>query len=234
MSPPRAPVARVVRMELAYRSDTALLVTYATRLVRSELTVWTELPYPPGTRLALRLRAPNTAIDVEGTVSLARADSGGRPQFAALEVALTSPLESLGESIDRLAFGFRGVRALVAASQAAPRAHLTRYLRTIISCQVAAVDKQKLAEPGAVGAVDLTVIDLDSMGPAGYELYTRLREHPDAASAPVVGLAQLERERARAASLGFDEAIANPPAFPELQAAILRVLGKPMHVKIFD
>jgi CheY-like chemotaxis protein len=239
MSPTRAPVVRVVRMELAYRSDTALLVTYATRLVRSELTVWTELPYPPGTRLALRLKAPNTAIDVEGTVSLARADSGGRPQFAALEVALTSPLESFGDSIDRMAFGFRGVRALVAASQAAPRAHLTRYLRTIISCQVAAVDKAKLAEPGAVGPgavgpVDITVIDLDSTGPAGYELYTRLREHPDAGTAPVVGLAQLERERARAASIGFDEAIANPPAFAELQAAILRVLGKPMHVKIFD
>jgi hypothetical protein len=37
---------------------------------------------------------------------------------------------------------------------------------------------------------------------------------------------------ARAASLGFDEALANPPAFADLEAAALRCLAKPTAVKI--
>ena len=134
--------------------------------------------------------------------------------------------------IDKLAFEFRGVKALVAASQAAPRALLIRYLRSIITCRSSRSTRAKLAEPGALGNVDLTVIDLDSAGPAGYELYAHLRQHPEAGSAPVLAVAQLERDRARAASLGFDEALSNPPAFAELEAAALRCLAKPIAVKL--
>jgi CheY-like chemotaxis protein len=221
-----------VLVELSYRSDTALLVTYATHLVRGELTVQTETPLRTGTPLQIRLTAPTMSISVGGVVSLTRADSGGRPQFAAMEVSLTSPADALGEAVDRLAFGFRGIKALVAASQAAPRAHLVRYLRAIITCHVVEADQKTLAEPGAVGNVDLTVIDLDSSGPAGYDLYAQLRQHPEAGSAPVLALAQLERDRLRAAALGFDEALPNPPAFAELQAALLRVLAKPTRVTV--
>ena len=42
----------------------------------------------------------------------------------------------------------------------------------------------------------------------------------------------MERDRARAASLGFDEALANPPPFTELQAATLRSLAKPTRVTL--
>ena len=72
---------------------------------------------------------------------------------------------------------------------------------------------------------------LDSTGAAGYELYARLREHPEAGSAPVLAVAQLERDRVRAASLGFDEALSNPPAFADLQSSVLRALGKPLTVR---
>ena len=94
------------------------------------------------------------------------------------------------------------------------------------------LDQRKLAEPGAIGNVDLGVIDLDSSGTLGYELYARLREHREAGSAPVLAVAQLERDRARAASLGFDEALANPPAFADLQAAALRALAKPLSARV--
>jgi len=75
------------------------------------------------------------------------------------------------------------------------------------------------------------VVDLDSTGAAGYELYARLREHREAGSAPVLAVAHLERDRLRAASLGFDEALANPPGFVELQASVLRTLGKPLSIR---
>ena len=121
---------------------------------------------------------------------------------------------------------------LVAALQAAPRALLIRYLRSIITCDVIEIDQKRFTDPGALHDVDLTVIDLDSAGVAGYELYARLRQHAEVGSAPVLALAQMERDRARAASLGFDEALANPPPFAELQAATLRSLAKPTRVTL--
>jgi CheY-like chemotaxis protein len=219
-------------VELGYRSDAALLVTYATYLVKGELTVKTETPVRSGTPIELRLAAPSAAIDLTGVVASTRADSGGSPQFAAMEVTLSPPGDALGATVDQLAFGFRGISALVAASQAAPRAHLIRYLRAIINCHVVEIDQKRLTEPGAVGNVDLAVIDLDSSGTAGYELYAQLRQHEQARTAPVLALAQMERDRLRAASLGFDEALSNPPAFVDLQAAVLRCLAKPITVTV--
>jgi CheY-like chemotaxis protein len=180
------------------------------------------------------LAAPAATFSISGVVAHTRADSGGSPQFAAMELTLRPPGEDLGAAVDQLAFGFRGITVLVAASQAAPRAHLIRYLRAIITCNVVEVDQKRLTEPGAVGNVDLAVIDLDSSGTAGYELYAQLRQHEQARTAPVLALAQLERDRARAASLGFDEALANPPAFAELQAATLRNLAKPYRVLVHE
>jgi CheY-like chemotaxis protein len=221
--PPRAPIT----LELRYRSDVALLVSYATQIVKGELTLNTQVPIRNGTPAELRLSAPASAISLSGVVSGTRADSGGRPQFATMDVKLNPPSEAIGQAVDRLAFEFRGITALVAASQAAPRAHLIRYLRAIINCRFVEIDQKKLSEPGAVCNVDLALVDLDSSGPAGYELFAQLRQHADARTAPVLALAQLERDRARAASLGFDEALSNPPAFAELQAATLRCLAKP-------
>jgi len=224
----RAPVT----IELSYRSDASLLVSYATQLVKGQLTVHTPGPLRSGTPVALRLGAPASAISLSGVVASSRADSGGRPQLAAMDISLTSPPDALGEAVDRLAFEFHGITALVAASQAAPRAHLMRYLRAIINCRFVELDQKKLSEAGAISNVDLALVDLDSSGAVGYELYAQLRQHPEAGTAPVLALAQAERDRLRAASLGFDEALSNPPAFGELQTAILHSLAKPSRVLI--
>jgi CheY-like chemotaxis protein len=217
-----------VSLELTYRSDAALLVAYATHLLRGQLPVQTTARLPSGTPLTVRLVAPATSIALTGVVS----GISGSTEIPEVTLSVTSRPEALGEAIDRLAFGFRGLKALVAASQAAPRALLIRYLRSIVTCEVIEIDQTKLSEPGAICNVDLAVIDLDSTGAAGYELFARLREHEEAGSAPVLAVAQLERDRARAASLGFDEALANPPAFSDLQAAALRSLAKPMRVEV--
>ena len=226
--PPRAPVT----VELRYRSDAALLVTYATQIVKGELTLNAPAPLRNGTPAELRLTAPASAMVLSGVVTATRADSGGRPQFATMDVKLNPPGEAIGAAVNRLAFEFRGITALVAASQAAPRAHLIRYLRAIINCRFVELDQKRLAEPGAIGNIDLALVDLDSSGPAGYELYAQLRQHAEARTAPVLALAQSERDRVRAASLGFDEALSNPPAFAELQAATLRCLGRPSLVVV--
>jgi CheY-like chemotaxis protein len=218
------------RFQLDYRSDAALLVAYATQLVKGQLLLDSRDVPPDGTPVQLTLVGPAVSIPLTGEVAWTRAVADGPAQPAGIGVALTAAAEGLGEAIDKLAFDFRGLRVLVAALQAAPRALLIRYLRSIITCDVIEIDQKRLTDPGALHDVDLTVIDLDSAGVAGYELYARLRQHAEVGSAPVLALAQMERDRARAASLGFDEALANPPPFAELQAATLRSLAKPIRV----
>lgn len=229
---PTPPVRPPLGIELTYRSEAALLVAYSTHLVKGQLPVETTAPFGSGTPLALRLVAPSTTINMAGVVAWSREQAQGPGQPAGMGITLAASAERIGAAVDKLAFEFRGVKALVAASQAAPRALLIRYLRSIITCDVIEIDQAKLAESGALCNVDLTVIDLDSAGPAGYELYAHLRQHPEAGSAPVLAVAQLERDRARAASLGFDEALANPPAFGDLEAAALRCMARPTAVKL--
>jgi CheY-like chemotaxis protein/Tfp pilus assembly protein PilZ len=229
---PTPPVRPPLGVELTYRSEAALLVAYSTYLVKGQLPIDTASPFTTGTPLAIRLVAPTTTINMAGVVSWSREEAQGPGQPPGMGITLAVSAERIGSAIDKLAFEFRGIKALVAASQAAPRALLIRYLRSIITCNVIEVDQAKLGESTELHNVDLTVIDLDSAGPAGYELYAHLRQHPAAGSAPVLAVAQLERDRARAASLGFDEALSNPPAFGDLEAAALRCLAKPISVRV--
>ena len=215
-------------LELVYRSDAALLVAYATHLARGQLLLDTTEKLASGANVQLRLVAPSTSIALQGVVARA---NGATPHPTEVGLTVTSRAETFGDAVDKLAFGFKGLKALVAASQAEPRALLIRYLRSIVTCEVIEIDQRRLAEPGAICNVDLGVVDLDSTGAAGYELYARLREHPEAGSATVLAVAQLERDRVRAASLGFDEALSNPPAFADLQNSVLRALGKPLTVR---
>ncbi len=217
---------------MTFRSDAALLIAYATHIARGQLSVHIDERLPAGAPIQLKLVTPANSIAVGAVVTRPRGEPNGHPRATETGVAVTPRSEGFGEAIDKLAFGFKGLKALVAASQAAPRALLIRYLKSIVTCEVVEIDQRKLAEPGAICNVDLGVIDLDSSGTLGYELYARLREHREAGSAPVLAVAQLERDRARAASLGFDEALSNPPAFAELQAATLRVLAKPLSARV--
>ncbi|HEY4394851.1 MAG TPA: hypothetical protein VGP64_12350 [Polyangia bacterium] len=221
----------IASLELTYRSDAALLVAYATHLSRGQLLIETTERLANGAAVQLKLVAPAASIVLTGAVSRAGGEANGSGHPLETALTLTSRPETFGEAVDKLAFGFKGLKTLVAASQAAPRALLIRYLRSIVTCEVIEVDQRRLAEPNAICNVDLAVVDLDSTGAAGYELYARLREHQEASSAPVLAVAQLERDRARAASLGFDEALANPPAFADLQAAALHALGRPLTIK---
>ncbi len=219
-------------LELTYRSDASLLVAYATHLSRGQLSIDTTERLPNGAHVQLRLVAPAASIVLTGVVARAGGEANGSGHPPETALTLTSRPETFGEAVDKLAFGFGGLKALVAASQAAPRALLIRYLRSIVTCEVIEIDQRRLAEPNAICNVDLAVVDLDSTGAAGYELYARLREHQEAGSAPVLAVAQLERDRARAASLGFDEALTNPPAFADLQAVVLHALGRPLSIRM--
>jgi CheY-like chemotaxis protein len=212
-------------VELGYRSAGAFLVAYVSQISRGELFIESPTLPPRGTPLTLRISAPPMTMALEGTVVGTREARPG--QSPGMSVALTTPSESFGVTVDRLAAGFAGFRVLLSATEAAPRAILGRYLRSILSCTVVDVDGETDRSLD-LGTLDLVVVDLDSSGPRGFELGQRIHQRPRAA--PVLALAQLERDRAIASGLGFEEVLPNPPAFADLDTAVRRCLSRPMTI----
>jgi CheY-like chemotaxis protein len=227
LAPSQASSPRAVPVvELGYRSAGAFLITYVTQLTRGELFVESTALPPVGTRLTLRLSAPPaTVVGLDGAVAWTRATAGpGQP--TGMGVTLAPPPDALGAAVDRLAAAFGGFRILLGTAEAAPRAILGRYLRSILACTVVDLDERPDRYTDFdFGAVDLAVIDLDSSGPRGFELGDAVRQRPR--PAPVLALAQLDRDRVLARRLGFEEALQNPPSFADLQEAVLRCLSRP-------
>jgi CheY-like chemotaxis protein len=212
-------------VEISYRSAGAFLVAYVSQISRGELFIESPTLPPRGTPLALRIAAPPASMTLEGMVVGTREARPGQP--GGMAVAIGSPSEAFGATVDRLAAAFAGFRILLSTGEAAPRAILGRYLRSILACTVLDVDGETDRSLD-LGTIDLAVIDLDSSGPRGFELGQRVRQRPRAA--PVLAFAQLERDRAIASGLGFEEVLPNPPAFADLDAAARRCLSRPLTI----
>jgi CheY-like chemotaxis protein len=225
-APPFAAIRALPVIEIGYRSAGAFLVAYATQISKGELFIETPTWPPLGTPVALRLAVPPaTTLALEGTVAFSREARPGEP--AGMAVTLTPPSESFVSTVDRLAAGFAGFRVLLGTGEAAPRAILGKYLRSIFTCTVIELDAEaeRTLDPSTI---DLALIDIDSTGPRGFEAGERLRKR--SRPAPLVALAQLERDRALAFKLGFDAALPNPPALAELEAAVRRCVARPATV----
>jgi len=223
----RVPVA----LELEYRSAGAFLVAYTTNLSKGGIFVETSTPLPMGTTVAMRLHAPHSAVcEVHGTVAWLRPESTGPGQPAGMGIVIDTTAEQYGGVVDEIAFSFTGIQILLATGEAAPRAILSRYLRSILACRIIDIDFSSRPE-GLPDNVDLAVIDLDSSGPEGAQLIQTLRFDERMSTTPIIALGQLERDRLRAHQRGADEAITNPPLFAELQSAVIRCIAKPTAVR---
>ena len=223
----RVPVA----LELEYRSAGAFLVAYTTNLSKGGIFIETSTPLPIGTVVAMQLHAPLTpACDVQGTVAWLRPESTGPGQPAGMGIVIDTSADQYGAVVDQIAFSFSGIHILLGTGEAAPRAILSRYLRSILACRILDVDFT--ASLGVLpDNIDLAVIDLDSSGPEGAQLIQNLRDNARTATTPIIALGQLERDRMRAHQRGADEAITNPPLFAELQSAVIRCIAKPSAVR---
>lgn len=116
---PRVPVA----LELEYRSAGAFLVAYTTNLSKGGIFVDTTAPFPIGTVVSMRLRAPNTPVcEVHGTVAWLRPESTGPGQPAGMGIVIDTPPEQYGAVVDQIAFSFTGIQVLLGTGEAAPRA----------------------------------------------------------------------------------------------------------------
>jgi CheY-like chemotaxis protein len=103
-------------------------------------------------------------------------------------------------------------------------------LKSILACDV--VEKSLPLELGAAlipdGQVDLAVVDLDEEREDAITAIRTLRSRLVTADLPIIALAQLERDRARAATLGVSEVLATPPLFTEVQAAVVHAISAPL------
>jgi CheY-like chemotaxis protein/Tfp pilus assembly protein PilZ len=223
--------ARPPILELRYRSLGSFLCAYSSRMARGEVFVETERPLDLGTRLTLRIIVPGVApLHLEAKIGWTRGLALGPGQPAGMGIGLTSSIEAHGAVIDDIASRYAGIRILVVGGTEASRAVLARYLKSILACDV--VEKPLPLELGAAlvpdEQVDLAVVDLDGEREDAITAIRTLRSRPVTADLPVIALAQLERDRIRAATLGVSEVLATPPLFTEVQAAVVHAISAPL------
>jgi len=211
-------------LNLRFRTVGAFLVAYASRLSRGEFFIETDNPWPLGARTDLQLHVPGVApIGVAGAVTWTRPAAVGPGQPAGMGLALSPPIESHGTTIDVLASMYMGTRILLAATDATSRAVLSRYLKSILSCDIIEAD---LYGGNRHEGIDLAVVDFDATREAGHMLVKLLKEDSRTAEIPIAVLAQAESERARGAELGADEVLPNPPSFADVHASVVHLLSR--------
>jgi Tfp pilus assembly protein PilZ/CheY-like chemotaxis protein len=211
-------------LNLRFRTVGAFLVAYASRLSRGEFFVETDNPWPLGSRAELQLQVPGVGpIGVAASVSWTRPAAVGPGQPPGMGFSLTASIEGHGATVDTLASMYMGTRILLAATDSTSRAVLSRYLRSILSCDIIEAD---LYGGNRHEGIDLVVVDFDATREAGHMLVKLLKEDSRTAEIPVVVLAQSESDRARGAELRADEVLPNPPSFADVHASVVHLLSR--------
>ncbi|MFH0900206.1 MAG: TIGR02266 family protein [Pseudomonadota bacterium] len=212
-----------------YRTAGAFLVAYSVNLSSGGMFIETEHPHPVATPLAVRIAVPGQdVVEVEGMVVWIREQaSENKPQ--GMGVRFGQPLDvRFGELIDKMAVAFRGLRTVVVGKSPVARALLTRGVRTTVAASsIVETDGSTDTDAALSSDTDLVVIDLgeEPEGLMALRL-AKTASHP----VPAIVVAPHERARQRARELGADEVLNSPPAFADLQAAILRALSKPLRI----
>lgn len=234
----RSPAPELVppaELFLAFPSVGSFLLCYATQLCKGQIAFEGAAPLPTGTPLTLWIDVPGrSAFPLAATALAPLPPADGSTTFAARVDPATS---ELGTVVDEIAAYFSGFRLLLATGEPAPRAILNRYLRSILSCHIIEVDRERGFDP-ATAPLDLVIIDLDSMGEAALALMRDLREHEARGTfgpsvgerggrLPILVLSEQEDRRFAARAHGADEALSNPPLLAEIQSSVRGILARP-------
>jgi uncharacterized protein (TIGR02266 family) len=222
----RVPYAVAVQ----FRSASSFLIAYSVNLSRGGLFLETHHDLPVGTPLELSFEIPGAgSVGLGGYVAWRRGpESPDGP--AGLGIEFTDISAALSTVIDRLVSDYQGLQVLIVAHDSKDRSSLSRMLKSIVSsAEILLAADAAVAETLLTDDVDLAVIDLDG-DPEGGLAAIRLARSL-AAPVPAIALASTKRLRDHARAAGADELTGNPPAFEELQLAVVRGLSRPIAVR---
>jgi len=221
-----------LNLEVEYRTAGAFLVAYTSNLSKGGLFIDTEAPLDTGTELLLRFTIPGAGpIEVRGVVAWVRPEPvEGKPSGMGVEFEQLDARH--GQIIDQIVGSFSGLEILVFAAGFQARAQLARSVRSVLS---SAVVVESATSDGAESVIrgdpDLAIIDLDASDTSGDGLYVLRRcKTARAHHIPAIVISRDEPMRERARDLGADELLPAPTAVADLQASILRALGRPLRV----
>ena len=213
-----------------FRSASSFLITYSLNLSRGGLFVETFQDLPLGATVALTFRIPGSGEVVLSGVVAWRREPTSTEGPPGIGVEFTDITAQLGETIDQLVAQFQGIQVLVLATDSKDRASLTRLTKSIAaSANILQASDAAVAETLVTEDLDLIVIDVDG-DPEG-AIATLRRAKALASPVPAIALASTKRLRDHARAAGADEMVGNPPAFEELQLAVMRALARPSAVR---
>lgn len=213
-----------------FRSASSFLITYSLNLSRGGLFVESAHDLPLGTAIDVAFRIPGAGdVALAGVVAWRR-EAGSPDGPPGLGVEFTDISAQLGQVIDQLVAQFHGIAILVLATDSKDRASLTRLVKSIAaSATTLQAADAAMAETLVTEDLDLMVIDVDG-DPEGAIATFRLAKSLGS-PVPAIALASTKRLRDHARAAGADEMVGNPPAFEELQLAVMRALTKPAAVR---
>jgi uncharacterized protein (TIGR02266 family) len=226
---PRLPI----RLEVEYRTAGAFLVSYSVNLSKGGIFIETSSPLEVGGQLELAFEVPGAgALEVIGQVAWVRQNStDGLPDGMGIQFETLD--ERYGGVIDGLVRDFLGLTVLVVAASSDRLALLTRFVRSIISCEVLEASDEPVAEVALESGPDLVVVDLDVRRDLGLRTIVAARERDEATqhTTPIIILAGSPEARDQGKAAGADELLTTPPSFQDLQAAVIKILSRPSAVR---
>jgi uncharacterized protein (TIGR02266 family) len=230
MSPERRQPRIPLQVKVQYRTAGAFLVAYSVNLSKGGIFLETANPLTIGEHVSLAFEVPGAGqLSVEGVVIWVRKGSpDGLPdgmgvQFEQLDA-------QYGDRIDGMVRTFIGLTVLVVAASPDRLALIGRYVRSIIACDIVEGKDATLAEVALEQAPDLVIVDLDVRPEIGMHVIevAKTPKGPEGGrTPPVILLAGDPQARALGKEAGADEALATPPSYYDLHAAVIRTLSRP-------
>ena len=217
------------RLQVEFRSPTALLVAYTVNLSRGGMFIQSGSNLPPeGAVLDLDITLPDrSVVGLQGVVTWQRpeANENGPRGFG---VQFDTLAEELGGIVDRLVVGYSSISILVQCQDALDRKTLLRMIKSVIgTAEVEFVDNFEAAKTAVKISTDLVIVDAD-------ESLSAAADTVDLASAenriPTIALAKDASTKEAILEAGANDVLSNPPSAAALRRAILQLLSTPARV----
>jgi uncharacterized protein (TIGR02266 family) len=218
-------------VQVEFRTASSFLVAYSLNLSRGGMFLETEHQAEVGSLITLQFTVPDAGpMRLVGRVSWRRTgkEHEGPP---GLGVEFVDMGDEIGEVIDGLVTGYKGLTILLLVNRKQDRDALARFIRAVMTtAEIAAAATLQQAEELLARAVDIAVVDIDSN--SNEALYFIRRAKVSAPPVPVLAITGTPKGHAQAISAGADEIIAtNPPSFDELRMRLVQTLGRPSTVR---